>query len=265
MQLASPYAYAASDWYPRYGGPPTDFSADASNAGVQPSPDSEAWTNLLNVNDMTFPLVPNTNGIFSHNFNILPQNGYQVIDDVPLDDLELSLSDPLGTNLSINAEEAFPSQSRNCCSTFTAAWRDDDASTLALPRWLSLIYGLVPDEAPAFETDQPFWNSALTLQLASYPGVQAVGNYTIDVTATSADEVPTTTTKSFTLRVGAQQHCSCLSRTESNLEPCLALGLIQALLELSLSVSDPCANNFLFDMPSMYVLAHALSMPLILH
>ena len=217
MQLTAPYAFAAFHQRPSYGGPPTDFSADASGAGVQPTPTSSAWSNLILVENFTLPLWQGAHGVFSHMFQILPEDGSQTFAGAPLPDLEISLNDPIGTNLSINVEDAFLAQSRNCCSTFTAEIKASDGTARALPNWLSLTYGFVPDAVPVFDmsdirhddyidvSDQ--YNSrtildvGLSLELTSYPGTQAVGSYTILITAISADQSRLRTTKSFTLKV----------------------------------------------------------------
>lgn len=202
MRLSAPYSYGGSSW-PSYGGPPTDFTADASGDGLQPAPDSSAWSNLLTVKSFKPPLVRGTNGIFSHVFEILPQSGYPTSQGPSLDDLEISLNDQPGTRLFLNVEEAFPPQSRSCCPRFTAALRATNGTVEPLPTWLSLANGFIPDAIPIIDSFQSLVSVdvAPTLELASYPGVQAVGNYTILITATTADQPPTQTTQSFTLRV----------------------------------------------------------------
>ncbi|KAK9836420.1 hypothetical protein WJX74_000101 [Apatococcus lobatus] len=207
MQLTSPYAYdgknLVSNSYVNYGGPPTDFSADASGMGVQPSIDSTIWKNLLVVKGFTPPLVRGTSGVFSHAFHILPQDGSPSSEGNPLQDLSVSLNDPIGTNLSIDVGDAFPPQ-RTCCPTFTASIRAADGTVRALPPWLSLTYSIMPDATPPFEDyqpPQPAVDTVVALKLTSYPGNQAVGSYTILITASSAEQPPRQTTKSFTLKV----------------------------------------------------------------
>lgn len=97
MRVTAPYAYGGGNW-PNHGGPPTDFTADASGAGMQPLPDSNDWSNLLTVKSFQPPLVQGTDGIFSHLFEILPQDGYSASQGTSLDDLELSLDDQPGTS-----------------------------------------------------------------------------------------------------------------------------------------------------------------------
>ena len=202
MRLTAPYAHGSGGW-PNSGGPPTDFTADASGDGLQPAPDSSAWSNLLAVTSFKPPLVQGPYAIFSHVFQILPQNGNSASQGLSLNDLEFTLNDQPGTSLSLNVEDAFPVQSRSCCPTFTAALRATDGTVEPLPAWLSLAYGFVPDAIPILDSYQSLvtLDVGATLKLASYPGVQAVGNYTILVTATSADQPPAETTKNFTLRV----------------------------------------------------------------
>ena len=200
LQLTSPYAYGGVNIWPNYGGPPTDFTGDASGIGVQPSVDSSGWRNLLTVKSFTPPLFYGTNGIFSHSFQILPQDDSPTLQGSPLEDLQLSLSDSIGTNLSINVEAAFPLQ-RTCCPTFTAKVRARNATIEALPSWLSLTYGFVPNVMPIFEDVQSVLDVGVALKLTGYPGVDAVGSYTILITATSADQPPVQTTKSLTLMV----------------------------------------------------------------
>ena len=205
MQLTAPY----SQQWPYFGGPPTEFSADASGAGLQPAPDSSAWSNLLSVQKLNPPLWHGAYGVFSHMFLIVPADGIQASGGASLADLEISLDDPIGTNLSINVEDAFLAQSRNCCSSFIAEVKAADGTTGALPSWLSLTYGFVPDAEPIFNTseifdqygEQSFLDVGLSLGLASYPGTQAVGSYLVLITAISADQSPLRTTKSFTLKV----------------------------------------------------------------
>ena len=202
MRLTAPYAYGGGDW-PNHGGPPTDFTADASGTGVQPAPGSSAWINFLTVKSFQPSLVEGTDGIFSHVFEILPQDGYPASQGSSLDDLEFSLDDQPGTSLSSNVADAFPVQSRSCCPTFTAALTALDGTVEPLPAWLSLAYGFIPDAMPLFDSYQSQLDVGLTLVLASYPGVQAVDNYTILTTATSNDQPPIQTSKSFTLRVSS--------------------------------------------------------------
>ncbi|KAK9836827.1 hypothetical protein WJX74_009057 [Apatococcus lobatus] len=208
VQLTAPYAYGGPNMWPNHGGPPTDFSVDASSAGLQPLPDDSAWSNLLDVKSFEPPLEQGTHGIFSHKFQILPQDGLPRSPGASLQDLNISLSDAVGTNLSINVEDAFPAQNRSCCSTFTAEM-ETNGTIGALPSWLALTYGFVPDAMSNFNlssTDSysyipPFLDVGLNLTLASYPGVQAVGSYLLNITAASADQPPVQTSKILTLQV----------------------------------------------------------------
>ena len=203
MQLLSPFAYQyeyGSQWN---GGPPTDFSVDTSGAAIQPAADSADWNNLLIVKGFEIPLVPATGGTFSHTFQILPEDSTPAPSlSGSLDDLTISLSDPIGTNLTINLEDAFPVQGRDCCPSFAAAWKTNTSSVSPLPSWLLLTYSLL-EQAPATEGSLAALDMSLALQMVSNPGVQAVGNHTIVLTATSNDEPHIQVSQSFVLEVSS--------------------------------------------------------------
>ena len=182
---------------------PVGFTADAAGSGLQPQQNSSEWSNLLIVNGFrpSVPAVcqndPYACGSLNQTFQILANGTEPAPPAVELSSAqqgllayEVSMGITQDALFATDMDTWFKSNSRNGCLSLSAELQLGSAdSTQSLPSWLVLEWSLeAPDYSPIQLTYQqaPQLIAQHWLRVKAQPGVAAVGNHTIVITATDA-------------------------------------------------------------------------------
>ena len=203
------------------GGMPTAFRGDASGAALQPLPASSDWQLLVDVENFQ-PNYPTSDcgacggscldGVLRHTFPILPLSSMgptgapapgpanTLASSAPASlpqppklsntALNVSLADDLGTIYPVDVDDIFIPQSRTYPPNITTAFRAGPGQATSLPAWLAfswnitLVEAVLSDDYGYEYISQRIYDGAYALSLKSFPGVAAIAQDSVEVTAT---------------------------------------------------------------------------------
>ena len=175
-----------ASWGQTYG-IPTDFTADASGAALQPSTDSSAWEKLVSVqrfklDSQSLKCDQSRCGILSHTFSIQPASASMgASQTVNASDAQRTFSVPIDLSsdklFPLDTDDWFKQNSRQCCLGISAMIVADNG-THPLPSWLSILYKL---SQSASSTQLTAYHA---LKVSAQPGRGALGRHAIRVLAT---------------------------------------------------------------------------------
>ena len=195
-------------------GLPTSFTADASGAALQPSPDAADWENLIIVQNFK-PATPQdcyhaedsfVCGVLNVSFPILPHDSpglgrAPVLADPATTAFSVLQSDlQSDTILPLDTGVWFQQNSRACCLNITAQLVSAGGVLQQLPSWASIGFELVHNAPRQL-------NASHVLHLQAQPGAAAVGTYIIRISATDAS-LPgyPSASKDISLQVSGELH-----------------------------------------------------------